>query len=119
MNNNDGLPAWFWLLILFGAGWFISALMDAGEPTRIDTESSNEIDYIVLDGMPCAIVDGHEKFAISCDWSKWNGQIEDGVITFPLQNTYEEPIATYGDDCSYIDEWDIDHYKEPCDNSTE
>ena len=52
MNNNDGLPVWFWLCLLLGGVWFIRALLEAGEPDRIDTNSSHEIDYIVLDGLP-------------------------------------------------------------------
>lgn len=42
------------------------------------------ISYFIVDGMPCMYVDtGYNEGGISCNWSKWDGRIEDGEIFLP------------------------------------
>lgn len=54
-------------------------------PTSIGIPSDfSGINYFVVDGMPCMYVDtGVNEGGISCDWSKWDGHVEDGEIVLP------------------------------------
>jgi len=39
----------------------------------------NTLDYFIVDGMPC--IEASER--MSCDWSLWDGRVEDGNIILP------------------------------------
>ena len=64
-------------------------LMTACVPMGGDVDVKPDIlggigfNYTVVDGMPCITYDGYEQFAMTCDWSQWDGEVDGGEIILP------------------------------------
>lgn len=61
-----------------------SCVPGSGEAVNSPENSiSYNYEYIIVDGMPCLINEVYKQGAMTCDWSKWDGQVEDGEIVLP------------------------------------
>lgn len=74
------------VLCLVGLG-ILALVAHGGETATVNPDESSGYNYVVVDGMPCIeqtySIGANYNKSITCDWSQWNGYMEDGVIVFP------------------------------------
>ena len=70
------------LLLAFVLLFVLVACTDTND-TAVDAKHvdayGHTLTYFIVDGMPC--IEASER--MSCDWSQWDGRVEDGNIVLP------------------------------------
>lgn len=62
--------------------------------TMVEKLEAGNFEYIIIDGMPCVYDYISSGQMLSCDWSRWDGDVQDGIIVIPSEvplrtSTYE------------------------------